>query len=110
MHRNQDIHIHVHIHNDEPDPRIDEILTAVYTLANQTEENTMDLSELTAQVSGNTDVVNSAIVLISGLADQLDAAAGDPAQVQALASTLRTNNEALAGAVAANTPVAPPAV
>ena len=103
------LHVHVHIHA-EPDSRIDKILTAINQLVTEEKKTMADLTALTEQVSSNTDVVNSAVVLIAGLADQLQAAASDPAAVQALADTLRTNNQALADAVAANTPAAPPAV
>lgn len=103
----QEIHIHVHIQTND-DPRIDQILTAINRLAIEERYTMADLSELTAQVTANTDVVGSAIAMISGLADKLEAASTDPAAVQDLANTLRTNNQALADAVAANTPVAPP--
>jgi hypothetical protein len=109
-----DIHVHVHIHN-EPDPRMDTVLKVLhsqnqqlYQLIRQERKVSMDLSELTAQVSTNTDVVESAVLLISGLADQLEAAAGDPAAVQDLVNQLRSNNDVLAAAVAAGTPAAPP--
>jgi hypothetical protein len=114
MNRVPDIHVHVHIH-EEPDSRIDEILLAIgkqtrqlYKLTEEEKQMALDLSGLTVEVTNNTDVVGSALALIQGLADELTAAAGDPAAVAALADTLRANNQALADAVAANTPVAPP--
>ena len=66
-----------------------------------------DLSALAAEVSENTDAVNSASALLSSLSQQLRDAAGDPAAVQALADQLDANNAALSDAVAANTPADP---
>ena len=65
------------------------------------------LDALTAQVAQNTSLEQSAITLIQGLAAQLQAAAGDPVQVQALASQLQTSASALAAAITANTPATP---
>ena len=111
----QDVHIHldvhvdnVHIHvNDGVNRKLDDILASIDLLTQTGEQTMADLSALTVEVTNNTDVVNSAVTLIAGLADQLSAAAGDPAQVQALADTLRANNQQLANAVAANTPGGP---
>jgi hypothetical protein len=65
---------------------------------------------LTAQVAANNSVVESALTLIQGLADQIKAliAAGnnDPA-LQALADSLSAEDAKLAAAVAANTPTPP---
>jgi hypothetical protein len=68
-----------------------------------------DLSTLQTEVSANSDAVQSAVTLISGLAQQLkDAlAANDPAAIQALADQLDANTQSLAAAVTANTPAAP---
>jgi len=77
-------------------------------LANQKEE-LMDLTALTAQVTQNTTVEQSAITLIQGLAAQLVSNANDPAAIAALAAQLNTSATALAAAVTANTPAAPTA-
>jgi glutamate-1-semialdehyde aminotransferase len=74
-------------------------------LANQKEE-IMDLAALTAQVTQNTTVEQSAITLIQGLAAQLVANANDPAAIAALAASLNTSATSLAAAVTANTPAA----
>lgn len=67
------------------------------------------IEELQTEVTENTDLVGSVISLVNGLADQLEAAiaANDPAAIQAVADQMRSNNQALADAVAANTPAAP---
>ena len=67
------------------------------------------IDDLSAQVSANTTVVGSALTLIQGLAAQLAAAGTDPAKLAALQASLKASDDALAAAVAANTPAAPPA-
>lgn len=71
---------------------------------------TTAIDALTAQVSANNDVIQSAITLLQGLKAQLDAAiaSGDPTKIQALSDQLGQQDTALAAAVAANTPAAPP--
>jgi hypothetical protein len=70
---------------------------------------TAEFDALTAKVTAATEVETSAVTLISGLADQIRALSNDPAALLALATQLDTSNVALAAAVTANTPVAPPA-
>lgn len=67
-----------------------------------------NLDALTAQVQANTDAEESAILLIRGLADQLAAAATDPAKVQEIVARMKTSADALAAAVVANTTTATP--
>ncbi len=62
-----------------------------------------DLDALSAQVQANTDVEQSAVLLIKGIADQLAAAKSDPAKVQALIDKLNASASALAAAVTENT-------
>jgi len=66
-----------------------------------------DLTALTAQVAENTTVEASAVTLIQGLAAALAAAGTDPVALGALQTQLKTSSDALAAAVAANTPAAP---
>jgi len=68
-----------------------------------------ELDALTAQVHANSSVVDSAVALIGGLADQIRALADDPVALRALADELQQKDAALAAAVAANTPAPPPA-
>jgi len=69
------------------------------------------IDTLAATVAEANTVMASAMSLLKGLHDRLVAAiaAGDMAQVQALADDLHAHTDALAAAVAANT-VAEPAV
>ena len=72
------------------------------------QEQTMtDLTVLTAEVERNTTVDESAIVLLTGLAAQIEALKTDPVALQALADTMRGSSDALAAAMLANTPAAP---
>jgi len=65
-----------------------------------------DLTNLTTQVKNTTDVEQSAIVLLKGLADQIAQLKTDPAALQALADQLKSKSDELAAAVTANTPAA----
>jgi hypothetical protein len=67
-----------------------------------------DLTALTAEVQRNTDVDSSAIVLLNGLAAQIEALKTDPVALQQLADTMRQSSDALAAAVVANTPAPAP--
>lgn len=76
----------------------------------RTERHTMtEIDTLTADVARNGDVEASAVTLLQGLAAQITANAGNPAKLAELAATLTTQSDALAAAVIANTPAAPPA-
>lgn len=68
-----------------------------------------ELDDLKAQVARNTDVEDSALLLIQGIAAKLAAAiaAGDPAALKELETQLKTSADALAAAVAANTTPTP---
>ena len=67
------------------------------------------LDNMEAEVSENTDVVASAVVLLNSISAELAAAKNDPIKIQALADKLDQNSNALAAAIAANTPAAPTA-
>jgi hypothetical protein len=67
-----------------------------------------DFAALEAQVKSNTDVEQSAVVLLGELHAMLinAQASGDPAQLQAVIDQLGTSQAALASAITANTPAA----
>jgi len=67
------------------------------------------IAALQAEVAAETTVEQSAITLIKNIADQLSAVAGDPEAVMELVDQMKQSSEALAAAVLANTPAAPPA-
>jgi hypothetical protein len=66
-----------------------------------------ELDQLTSQVHANTSVVQSAVALINGISNRIKAAGADPAALQALTAELDQQDQALAAAVAANTPTPP---
>jgi hypothetical protein len=65
---------------------------------------TPQLDALTAEVTRNSSIDESAIALINGLAAKIVELKNDPVALQALADSMRSSNQALADAVAANTP------
>lgn len=78
------------------------------TIANGTVMAT-SLDNLTQEVAQNSDAVNSAITLLNGLKQKLDEAIdannnGDDSKLQELAASLDSSTNALATAVAQNTP------
>lgn len=81
-----------------------EVLTLVRQLTQQGANMADRLSAIQAEVAANTSAVQSVITLIDNLATQLQEAKDDPAQIQSIIDTMRTNNQALADAVVRNTP------
>lgn len=65
------------------------------------------LDDLEAAVKANHDVIESAVVLINGIADRITAAGVDQTKLDALVADLKTEDDSLSAAVAANTPAAP---
>lgn len=65
-----------------------------------------NLENLTAQVAANNTVIDSALTLIRGLKERLDAAGTDEAKLKALSDSLATKDEELASAITQNTPSA----
>lgn len=65
------------------------------------------LTALQQEVANDTDVTNSVLKVIDGLAQQIKDAGTDPAALEAITAQLSQNRLSLAAAVAANTPAAP---
>lgn len=65
-----------------------------------------DLTALTAEVTRNSEVDDSAITLLNGLAAQIVLLKNDPAALQALADQLKASSDKLSAAIVANTPAA----
>lgn len=93
------------------------VLSQELQMANVLDPIASQVTALVAEVAAETTVNESAIALLNGLSAQiaaLAALAADPAQVAsiasqlgALATSVKTNTDALAAAVTANTPVTP---
>lgn len=66
-----------------------------------------ELDALTAQVKANSSLLDSATTLINGIAARITAAGTDPVALKALTDELKAKDDALAAAIAANTPAAP---
>jgi hypothetical protein len=64
----------------------------------------LDFTALEAELTRDNDVNSSAATLIEKLADEIEAAGGDKAKLDELVAKLRAQSDALAAAVAANTP------
>ena len=69
----------------------------------------LDLAQLEAEVARDEAVNSSAATLIGKLAAEIEASKNDPAALQVLVDRLRTSQDSLAAAVAANTSSQPPA-
>jgi ABC-type transporter Mla MlaB component len=67
-----------------------------------------ELDDLETEVAQVKTVDESALALIQGLAAQLASAGTDPAKLKALRDGLAASSDALAAAVAANTPASSP--
>jgi TolA-binding protein len=80
------------------------IRSTLNTLATQGAIMAGELARLQTEVTEMAGVVDSAIVLINGLAQQIRDLAGQPAELAKLADDLDAKAGALAAAVAANTP------
>jgi hypothetical protein len=76
-----------------------------------------EIDALKAEVARDTNVISSAVTLINGIQAAIDAAvaaavangatATQLADIQAVSDSLKANDDALAAAVAAQTPAAP---
>jgi hypothetical protein len=101
-----DIHLYLHDERSGPtsaDRKLDQILAL---LTKGFRHMAGELKALEDQVKANTDVEESALALINGIADRIAAAAADPAKLQALSNELKASSDKLAAAVTANTPAA----
>lgn len=90
------------------------LLEVIYKLKKLTKserklENTMalDFTALNTAVANNTSVEQSAITLITQIAQEIAQNADDQVTVSALADQLNQQAQALAASVTANTPAAP---
>lgn len=86
---------------------LSQILNHLTELRKEINQMSPELQKLTDKVAANNVVVESALTLIQGLADQIAALKNDPVALQALADSLDAEDTKLAAAVAANTPATP---
>ena len=104
-----DLHLYVHVDNHTAPlaAAIARIESGLATLTQGVKIMSVELDALEAEVTKNTAVDQSAIVLLNGLAAQITALKNDPVKLQAFADSLKSSSASLAEAVAANTPAEP---
>jgi hypothetical protein len=100
-----DIHFYVHT---ETDPKLDQILITLQHILQKEGTIVAAIDDLTNQVTNNTDTEASAVQLLNNIHAALVNAGTDPVKLTALKTQLGTSQAALAAAIVANTPVAPP--
>lgn len=83
---------------------LNDLLTRIYK---QGEKIMASLDALQKAVAAEDNVIDSALTLIQGMADQIKNLTPDQAAIDALAADVQAKSDALAAAVAANTPAAP---
>jgi len=71
------------------------------------ETMSVEMDNITAQVKANNDLLDSATILINGIADRIIAAGVDGTKLAALTAELKAKDDVLAAAVIANTPAVP---
>lgn len=100
-----DVHHYLHFPIDVTQ-KLDQILDVLGMIQRKEEVMGVELDNLTAQVKANTKVEASAVVLLKGLAAQIEAIKTDPVALQGLSDSLKASADQLAEAVVANTPAA----
>ena len=101
-----DLHVFIHNGDAELQGRLDAIQSSLDALKTQGEKMSQQIQDLQAAVAAEDTVIASAITLLNGLSAQIIALKDDPAALAALAADVNTQAQALAAAVAANTPAA----
>lgn len=103
------IDVDLRINDASASAKLDTVIELLNNLTEKVDNMAGELDALTAQVSKNSDVIDSALTLIQGFKAQLDAAiaSGNPAALTALSASIGASDDKLAAAVAANTPAAP---
>ncbi len=96
------VNLHVHLElSDRAMQKLDTILAQGVSMS-------AALDKITGEVTETKSIIESAVTLINGLAQQIRDLSEDPAALNALADDLDASSKSLADAVAANTPAAPP--
>lgn len=87
--------------------RLGRIERALLFIIERLEQMALDFTRLEQEVAQNSDVIQSVVTLLTNIADAIRDAAGNQQKVEALATKLDTQTQALADAVAASTPADP---
>ncbi len=89
------------------DKTVAQIATDVKAIKAEEDKIMSTVDDIQADVTKEDSVIDGAVTLLKGLADALKAAGTDPAKLAALHTDITAKTDALAAAVAANTPAAP---
>lgn len=101
-----EVHHYFHPEPDGVSQKLDQIVAMLEGIQRKEKAMSAQLDALTVQVKENTDVEASAVILLQGLAAQIQSMKEDPVALQALADSLNVSADNLAAAVVANTPAA----
>jgi septation ring formation regulator EzrA len=100
--------VHIHHHSDPAiERRLDRIEAALDHVIGALKAMALDFSPLKDAVSDIDTVIDSVKTLLEDIATQMEDKAADTAAIADLAAHIRSQKEALAQAVAANTAAAP---
>ena len=88
----------------ENEDKLDKLILLVKEVLIKEKHMSIELDNLTAEVTEVNTVQQSAITLLEGLSAQIAAIKTDPIALQALADSLDSSSKALAAAIVANTP------
>lgn len=83
---------------------LSEVISKLNSIISKQNSLMADLTQLTQDVQSNATVIGSAITLLQGLKEKLDAAGTDATKLAELSASLEAQTNSLASAVAANTP------
>ena len=84
---------------------LERFITNLFKASNQGETDmAADLTKIKTEVEGLTDVVDSVVTMLTGLAEEVRNAGASQASLDQLASAIESQKQELADAVAANTP------
>ena len=107
---NANINVYIHDRHSEARCEVMRRLEALDVKIDLVQETIMAaIDDLQAAVTAEDTVIDSAITLIQGIPALIAAAGVDPAKLAALQADITGKSQALAAAVAANTPAAPTA-
>lgn len=98
------MNITVNVYHHSKDDDIKEIKELLSIITHKLNKIMQTLQDLQNAVTAEDSVIDSAITLIKGLADQIAGLSLDQAAIDALATDVRAKADALSAAVVANTP------
>ena len=97
-------------HHGDPviEQKLDRILALLTTVIQKEGQLMAAIDDIQADVTAEDTVIDSVITLLTQLTGALKDAGVDPVKLAALRNDIQTKTKALANAVVANTPAAPP--